>query len=1202
MPDVEVRALRIRVEVDEGSLNRSRELIENMVNNLQSKCKLALSIDTKALASSTAGVMSTVTKVASESAAAVEKTTSTSFNEKKLKSFYLAQQKMQLQLNRMGNGASTKEFERFNELLNSVAANGGKGFEELASHAISARDSIRALNREMNDAADVESLRTRLANKLSGGEWLSGQAARLQSSFVDADPALVQAATSKLDEIRQLGDVAQMSESELNALNNALNQYNALMNAVGASNAANRSLREQATSLANLKAQYQDYMLTYGQNLSKNIPLMEKFRILGEMMQSGAMSSGDAARQFAELRAQAQAAGIEIETTGQRMKGLFSTHFNTAIIMYALYGLRTLIRQLWKDIRDLNDALVQTQIVTGLSGNALKAYTEDAYRAAERSKDTITNVLSSATAYGRLGYDSDLSVQLAELTSMYGKIGDVDTQEATDAITALMKAFNLEDASQIEDALDKMIYVGNNFPISAAGLGESLNNAASALASSGNTLEQSLAMLMVANETVQNPSKSSTAMRTMTARIRNSKAELDELGEEMEEKWNTVSKYRDSLLGVSGVDILDATGKEFRSTADILGDLAAVWQNLSSVERATITTMVAGTRNQDIFASLMANWEDYEKAMAGMDDASGLMASKFEAVEQSISGAMSSLSNSFSKFSNSLLNSGAITGVVRSLQNLLDVLSGLISVTGGSGFLALSGGIGLLISRFNQFSREYALIGPSISRVNAFASVGDMSRVTAELSSLSQAQRNAVISGSQLTRAQRQYVAAAMSTSTATRTVSASMIEEAAASKALNLTESQQAAVKSGLGVATMGLNEIESQALVTKLNQLIDDKQLTAEQALMMASQLGVAAVITTTTTAAGQQVLQLRILGREYTSLGAKTKSFLGSGNWIIMAVAAVIALLSALKQANEAAAQAFVDSNEKMVDGVRTASQEYEASLSSYEQQLNSIGQYSDRIHEVDEQLKNATGPNEYRVAQSNLKTVVSELTEQFNLQASDVQQLTSDLQNYEATMDGILKKRRYEQITSGEGYQATQKMLNLYGYDINGNKVNPNFMLSSGKWTTRMLSAGPYVATAGIQAAINSNAADKNFAYLQRNLTNLLTRGGTVAMLPGVQVTHGNKVDKGATYYFNINETQHDFEMDYAIKSFGASVDAVVPWLEDLVEYYKNKGDTKSAEQVSSILAQVIENTGYKRTNSAFDEWADLTILYGEPSSK
>lgn len=89
-------------------------------------------------------------------------------------------------------------------------------------------------------------------------------------------------------------------------------------------------------------------------------------------------------------------------------------------------------------------------------------------------------------------------------------------------------------------------------------------------------------------------SKSSTGLRTISARIRNSSSELEELSETLDENWNTTAKYRETLLGLSGVDILDATGKGFRSTYDILKDLADVWSELDDIQRASITTMIAG--------------------------------------------------------------------------------------------------------------------------------------------------------------------------------------------------------------------------------------------------------------------------------------------------------------------------------------------------------------------------------------------------------------------------------------------------------------------------------------------------------------------------------------------------------------------------------------------------------------------------------
>lgn len=82
-------------------------------------------------------------------------------------------------------------------------------------------------------------------------------------------------------------------------------------------------------------------------------------------------------------------------------------------------------------------------------------------------------------------------------------------------------------------------------------------------------------------------------MRTITARIRNTGVELNDLGEELEDDYNTIPKYREQLMALSGVDILDGAG-QFRATYDIISDLADVWGTLDSQARAAITTMVAG--------------------------------------------------------------------------------------------------------------------------------------------------------------------------------------------------------------------------------------------------------------------------------------------------------------------------------------------------------------------------------------------------------------------------------------------------------------------------------------------------------------------------------------------------------------------------------------------------------------------------------
>lgn len=131
--------------------------------------------------------------------------------------------------------------------------------------------------------------------------------------------------------------------------------------------------------------------------------------------------------------------------------------------------------------------------------------------------------------------------------------------------------------------------------MSVTELAVGLNNAGSALSAAGNTLEESLALLTSANTTVQDISKASTGLRTIAARIRNTKTELDDLGETVE-----TAKYEQTIQQLTdyGVALTDVNG-EYRSTYDIMKDIAGVWDELTSMEQAAIAQTLSGTRQQN---------------------------------------------------------------------------------------------------------------------------------------------------------------------------------------------------------------------------------------------------------------------------------------------------------------------------------------------------------------------------------------------------------------------------------------------------------------------------------------------------------------------------------------------------------------------------------------------------------------------------
>ena len=71
----------------------------------------------------------------------------------------------------------------------------------------------------------------------------------------------------------------------------------------------------------------------------------------------------------------------------------------------------------------------------------------------------------------------------------------------------------------------------NNKAISVARINEALFRSSAALAAAGNSMEESIGLIVAANEVVQNPEVVGTALRTLSMRLRNTAGELQELGE-----------------------------------------------------------------------------------------------------------------------------------------------------------------------------------------------------------------------------------------------------------------------------------------------------------------------------------------------------------------------------------------------------------------------------------------------------------------------------------------------------------------------------------------------------------------------------------------------------------------------------------------------------------------------------------------------
>lgn len=73
------------------------------------------------------------------------------------------------------------------------------------------------------------------------------------------------------------------------------------------------------------------------------------------------------------------------------------------------------------------------------------------------------------------------------------------------------------------------------------------------------------------------------------------KTELEDAGLDTENMAESTAKLREEIKALSGVDIM-IDDNNFKSTYDILDELAKKWKDLTDIQRASITELIAGKR------------------------------------------------------------------------------------------------------------------------------------------------------------------------------------------------------------------------------------------------------------------------------------------------------------------------------------------------------------------------------------------------------------------------------------------------------------------------------------------------------------------------------------------------------------------------------------------------------------------------------
>lgn len=205
-----------------------------------------------------------------------------------------------------------------------------------------------------------------------------------------------------------------------------------------------------------------------------------------------------------------------------------------------------------------------------------------------------------------------------------------------------------------------------------------------------------------------------TALKTLTARIRASKTELEDWGGDTEGMATSVSKLRKELLALTNgtVDVLDANGA-YKSTYEILKELASVWDNLSDITKADILEKISGKRLSNVASAIITNFDVAEEVMVGSMNAAGSAMEENARYLDSIKGKTQQLSAAWQEFSNGLLDNNLVKlfiDLVRGVVNLFNVVN-----RNTDNFVAKLGDVLVAIGAITIAAKTLRAVGLSIN-------------------------------------------------------------------------------------------------------------------------------------------------------------------------------------------------------------------------------------------------------------------------------------------------------------------------------------------------------------------------------------------------------------------------------------------------------------------------------------------------------
>ena len=388
-----------------------------------------------------------------------------------------------------------------------------------------------------------------------------------------------------------------------------------------------------------------------------------------------------------EATRQAKAAAMATSTL-KEVFAQFGIHFTAAAVIKKFLDV---IRDSFEFYKSLDSALNQIYVVSSLSINRVNELQQSFINMAKETGMALDDVTRAAVLFYQQGLNTDEVLEMTRVTAQFAKVAGIDATDAADKLTAAVNGYRLsaQDALSVADKFNKVAAA------SAADINElstAFSKAAAQANQAGVSMDNYLAYIATMEEaTREAPENLGTSLKTIFSRMQQIKT-----GENTEEGTD-VNAVETALRSVN-IALRDTNG-QLRDLEEIFAELGPKWNTLDRNTQAYLGTIIAGTRQQSRFITLMQNWDrvlDLANQSANSAGQQSLMHAK---AMDSIVSKLQQLNVAWQEFVSNIGNSSLFKGLISGLTSLLKLFN-----SGNKPIIALSMAVSLFSTKLKDLN------------------------------------------------------------------------------------------------------------------------------------------------------------------------------------------------------------------------------------------------------------------------------------------------------------------------------------------------------------------------------------------------------------------------------------------------------------------------------------------------------------------